>query len=105
MKGAGGGLALLSLFVGWGGGGAAGRSAAPFAAGSGTAFSFSGGLAQPNGKYDLLFNLFPTLTGGTRVAGPRIAQNVQVTGHRYATRIDFGSNPFSGGARFVQVGW
>lgn len=70
-----------------------------------TAFSFSGTLAQPNGNYDFQYQAYDAPTSGTLVAGPVIVGNVKVTSSKYSTTIDFGSNPFAGDARYLQVAW
>jgi hypothetical protein len=73
--------------------------------GSSTAFTFSSSLAQPNGTYDLKFQLFDSPTKGTAVAGPVTVGGVAVAGKKFTTKIDFGTNPFDGSARYVQMWW
>jgi hypothetical protein len=98
-------LAAASLMGAAGASAASAGSPGQNAAGSATAFPFSGTLAQPNGSYDFQYQVYDSLTAGTSVAGPVTVGSVKVTSSKYSTRIDFGSNPFTGGARFLQISW
>jgi hypothetical protein len=98
-------LAAATLLGAAGASAASAGSQAPNAAGSGTAFPFSGTLVQPNGNDDFQFQVYDSLTAGTSIAGPVIVASVMVIASKYSTRIDFGSNPFTGAARFLKISW
>jgi hypothetical protein len=98
-------LALAALPGAWGVSAAQAGGSSPLGAGSATAFSFSGTLAQPNGSYDFQYEAYTAATGGSSVAGPVVVSGVRVTNSTYATTIDLRPDPFTGDARFLQIGW
>ena len=73
----------------------------------GTAFSYQGRLnagGNPaNGSYDLQFMVFDALTGGNLVAGPLTNSPTGVTNGLFTVALDFGSDVFTGSARWLDV--
>src|SRR5439155_14161746 len=77
------------------------------ASGQGTAFTYQGRLADTgasaNGTYDLRFNLYDALTGGSLIAGPVTNTAVPVSNGLFTVKIDFGA-AFPGASRFLEIG-
>jgi len=72
-----------------------------------TAFTYQGQLKQGgvplNGNVNLEFRLFDALTDGTLV-GPLVAKNgVPVTNGLFTVDLDFGVEPFTGQALFLEI--
>ncbi|HVE57720.1 MAG TPA: hypothetical protein VNB22_12880, partial [Pyrinomonadaceae bacterium] len=73
-----------------------------------TAFSYQGRLnnggAAANGNFEFQFKLFDALSSGTQVGTTFSAPAVTVINGVFATTLDFGAAPFSGGAaRFLEI--
>ena len=77
------------------------------AAGQNTAFTYQGRLtadgAPANGVYDLSFQAFDALTGGSSVGGTVSANGVGVTNGLFTALVDLGATPFTGPARWLQI--
>src|SRR5206468_1233895 len=73
----------------------------------GTAFTYQGRLndgANPaNGNYDLQFTIYDALSGGSAVAGPGVADDVAVSNGLFTVSLDFGSSPFNGADRWLNI--
>ncbi len=73
----------------------------------GTAFSYQGRLksagSAANGLHDLQFNLFAVPAGGTPIAGPICADNVNVADGLFTVPLDFGA-VFDGNERWLDIG-
>jgi hypothetical protein len=72
-----------------------------------TEFTYQGRLTDlgtaPTASYQMEFRLFDALVNGTQV-GPTITNTaVQVTSGIFSVRLDFGSLPFGGPDRYLQV--
>lgn len=72
-----------------------------------TAFNFQGRLndgSQPaNGRYDVQFRLFDSITGGSQV-GPAVErQGLMLMNGVFSTTLDFGGSAFSAGNRFIEI--
>ena len=80
-------------------------SAAVCAQQVGSAYTYQGQLkdagAPANGEYDLRFSLYDG--DDTLVAGPIGRENVLVVDGLFAVVLDFGSDAFDGGVRFLQI--
>lgn len=74
----------------------------------GTAVTYQGRLndggTPATGQYDLTLTLHDASTGGSAVAGPIIAEDVDVNGGLFALPVDFGAGAFDGDARWMSVG-
>lgn len=72
----------------------------------GSAFSYQGQLsdgANPaNGYYDLRLAVYAASGGGSPLAGPK-TNTVAVTHGRFTTTLDFGTNVFTGDARWLEI--
>jgi hypothetical protein len=85
-----------------------GLCAVPIAAQT-TAFTYQGKLTEAgnpaNGSYDMQFKLFDTVTVGTGTQQGATLTNptVQVTAGIFAVNLDFGTNVFTGAARFLEI--
>jgi len=73
--------------------------------GSVTAFRYDGRLARPDGTYDLQFQMYDQLTGGTQIGTTLVVENVPVAATRYTVALDFGAGALPGTARWLQVAW
>lgn len=62
----------------------------------------AGGIAV-DGARDFKFRLFNAATGGTQIGAELIASGLVVTGGRFAVELDFGSSPFTGQARWLEI--
>ena len=74
-----------------------------------TAFTYQGRLnlggAAANGLYDLRFTVFDsTNSPGTIVAGPMTNAAAGVSNGLFTATIDFGTNVFTGAARWLEIG-
>ena len=73
----------------------------------GTAFTYQGELTDDgipvDGTCDFEFNLYDALTDGTHVAGPVSKPEEPVTNGRFTVSIDFGTNTFTGDARWLEI--
>jgi hypothetical protein len=73
-----------------------------------TAFTYQGQLtdsgAPANGLFDLRFTIYDALGGGNVAGGPVDAGGVSVTNGLFTVTVDFGSAPFTGGARWLEIG-
>jgi hypothetical protein len=74
----------------------------------GTAFTYQGRLTDDedaaNGSYDFEFELYDAATGGSQVGSAVILEDVAVTGGLLTVELDFGTDVFSGGARWLEIG-
>ena len=72
-----------------------------------TAFTYQGKLTDSgnlaNGNYDMQFRLFDALSGGTQQGTTIINPTVQVTNGIFNVNLDFGTNVFTGAARFLEI--
>jgi hypothetical protein len=75
---------------------------------AGTGFTYQGRLVDnnnpANGQYDFVFTLFDALTGGNQVSTPVNITNQTVSAGLFTVSLDYGSNAFSGDARWLQIG-
>ena len=73
----------------------------------GTAFTYQGrlndGASPANGSYDLQFTIYDALSSGSTVAGPTVADDVAVSNGLFTVSLDFGSVPFNGNARWLNI--
>jgi hypothetical protein len=90
------GLTLLSAAI------------APNLRAQGTAFTYQGSLknggSPATGLYDLTFTLFDTNSAGNVIAGPLTNSATPVTNGLFTVTLDFGSAPFNGNARWLEIG-
>ncbi|MFN8533537.1 MAG: hypothetical protein U0556_08320 [Dehalococcoidia bacterium] len=79
----------------------------PLAAVVSTGFTYQGQLAGPAGALSATcqfeFRLFDAVSGGSQV-GPTLNQSVMVSSGLFTTVLDFGSGPFTGEGRWLQIG-
>ncbi|HMY73934.1 MAG TPA: hypothetical protein PLQ88_19105, partial [Blastocatellia bacterium] len=77
------------------------------ASAQGTAFTHQGRLtdngAAANGLYDLQFAVFDAVSAGTQQGATLTLDDVQVTGGVFTVTLDFGTTPFNGAARWLQI--
>jgi hypothetical protein len=73
----------------------------------GTAFTYQGRLSvsgnPANGRYDLIFQVFDAANAGNSNGGSLTTNSVPVTNGLFAVTLDFGSTPFTGPARWLQI--
>ena len=73
----------------------------------GTAFTYQGELRTASGPVSgtchFQFSLWDTQSGGVQVGSPQSVNGVSVSNGRFAVQLDFGSNAFSGDARWLQI--
>ena len=73
-----------------------------------TAFTYQGSLnnngSPATGLFDLTFTLFDTNTAGNVIAGPLTNSLTGVTNGLFVVTLDFGSAPFNGNARWLEIG-
>jgi hypothetical protein len=73
----------------------------------GTAFTYQGrltdGAGPANGIYDFEFQLFASLGGSDPVGGMVPKENVTVSNGLFSVSLDFGSSPFAGEARWLEI--
>jgi hypothetical protein len=74
----------------------------------GTAFTYQGSLhnngAPANGLYDITFSIFGASSGGSAIAGPVTNAATGVTNGLFTVTLDFGSTPFGGNSRWLEIG-
>lgn len=74
----------------------------------GTAFTYQGRLddngSPANGRYDFIFQVFDASSGGNSVGGAVNPGNVAVSNGLFTVVLDFGSSPFTGPPRWLQIG-
>jgi hypothetical protein len=73
----------------------------------GTAFTCQGrlneGSAAASGIYDLRFAIYDAASAGSLIAGPLTSSAVPVINGLFTTTLDFGSSPFTGAPRWMEV--
>ncbi len=73
----------------------------------GTAFTYQGELRTASGPVSgtchFQFGLWDALTNGAQVGSTQTVNGVSVSNGRFAVQLDFGSNAFSGDARWLQI--
>ncbi len=73
-----------------------------------TAFTYQGHLmdggASANGNYDIQFTLKNALTAGATVGTPQAVSPVAAANGIFTVTLDFGSAPFDGSDRWVELG-
>ena len=78
------------------------------AAPMGTAFSYQGRLQQSggpaNGLYDFQFSLWDAMSSGNLVGATQAVANVTLSNGLFTAQLDFGPGPFSGSARWLEIG-
>jgi hypothetical protein len=74
----------------------------------GTAFTYQGRLDESgnpaNGSYDVRFSIYDAAGSGALVAGPVTNSAVAVSNGLIAAVLDFGTNVFTGPARWLDIG-
>jgi hypothetical protein len=79
---------------------------ATWAQSAGSAFTYQGQLREggvpADGSYDFRFTLYDNV--GTVVGGPISIENWLVDNGLFSVILDFGSSPFTGDARFLEIG-
>ena len=74
----------------------------------GTAFTYQGRLTDEggpaNGSYDFQFELYDAAEGGSQVGSTVTKDDVTVTDGLFTVALDFGSTPFMGDARWLEIG-
>ena len=72
-----------------------------------TAFTYQGRLTEnvspANGIYDLRFTIYDSSGGGNAVAGPLTNSATPVSNGLFTVTLDFGSAPFDGGDRWLEL--
>jgi len=73
-----------------------------------TAFTYQGRLTDAsmpanNGTYDFEFALFNAASSGTQIGTPQTVLGVSVTNESFSVQLDFGSIPFSGADRYLEI--
>jgi hypothetical protein len=80
--------------------------AAVWAQTAGSAFTYQGQLKETglpaDGSYDFQFTLYDDR--GTRVGGPLAIEDHPVADGLFSVILDFGSSPFTGARRFLEIG-
>jgi trimeric autotransporter adhesin len=71
-----------------------------------SSFTYQGRLSNggslANGEYEMNFTLYDALTNGTAIGSQTVAP-VPVTNGLFAVALDFGSNAFNGGPRWLEI--
>lgn len=62
-----------------------------------------GGNAPGTGNCDMAFRLFDAVSAGNQIGSP-ITQTVPITNNLFTVNLDFGAAPFTGEARWLEVG-
>lgn len=74
----------------------------------GSSFSYQGRLenggAPADGSHDLRFMLFDAGSGGVQIGTTICAENVDVVDGLFTVQLDFGTSPFVGDARWLEIG-
>ena len=82
------------------------ESSAPQAA-LGSAFTYQGRLDKNGsgftGSCDFRFELYDAASNGTQIGSTVTKTGLSVTDGLFTTELDFGSNPFAGEARYLQI--
>lgn len=75
--------------------------------GQGTAFTYQGQLnsnsVPANGNFELMFLVFATDSGGVAIANAVVKNGVAVSNGLFVVSLDFGTNAFTGGARWLEI--
>jgi hypothetical protein len=75
--------------------------------GQGTAFTYQGRLnsnsVPAHGDFELMFLVFSNNLGGVAIADAVIKNPVAVSNGLFVVSLDFGTNAFTGGARWLQI--
>src|SRR5271169_4106445 len=78
------------------------------AAAQNTAFTYQGRLtangAPPAGSSDLTFTLYDAASGGNVIGGPLTNPAASDANGVFTVTLDFGSTPFEGQPRWLQIG-
>jgi hypothetical protein len=73
-----------------------------------TAFTYQGRLADAggaaSGAYDLRFELYDSVSGGTAVSGVITNASTVVSNGLFTVTLDFSSAPFTGAERWLEIG-
>src|SRR5688572_14721558 len=73
-----------------------------------TVFTYQGQLqfngAPATGNYQLRFAVYDASSGGSVFGGPITNAPVGVTNGLFTTTLDFGSAPFNGNSRWLDIG-
>src|SRR5262245_36956995 len=73
----------------------------------GSSFTYQGRLTSSgspaNGQFDLRFTVFDAITGTNQVSSPVTVTNQTVSEGLFTVQLDFGSNSFTGDARYIQI--
>lgn len=81
---------------------------APIARAQSTAFTYQGELSQSgspvNGIYDLHFQVFDALSGGTQTGSTVCVDNVQVANGKFTAVVDVGPEFATSAARYLEIG-
>src|SRR5438874_6781965 len=72
-----------------------------------SSFTYQGRLTDggtaANGKYDVQFALFDSLSGGTQVGSTQTLNTVAVSNGVFTVSLDFGASSFPGANRFLEI--
>src|SRR5438874_8965658 len=72
-----------------------------------SSFTYQGRLTDggtaANGKYDVQFALFDSLSGGTQVGSTQTLNTVAVSNGVFTVSLDFGTTSFNGANRFLEI--
>lgn len=73
-----------------------------------TAFNFQGrlndGSSPANGRYDLQFKLFDSITGGSPIGPTNERFGLTLVNGVFSTTLDYGASAYGGGFRFLEIG-
>ena len=73
-----------------------------------TAFTYQGRLndngAPANGVFDLKFTIYDSLTSGNVIGEPLTNATTEVSNGLFSVSLDFGTNVFTGPARYLEIG-
>lgn len=82
-------------------------SAEEVATALGSAFTYQGKLTDSGsaatGSYDMTFKLFDALSSGSQVGSTVTKTSVAVAGGLFTVELDFGTSPFAGQARWLEL--
>ena len=74
----------------------------------GSIFNYQGRLSDEgkpaNGRYDLTFKIWDNVTGGAQIGTTATVAPTSVSNGVFTVLLDFGSTPFNGSARWLEVG-
>lgn len=72
-----------------------------------TEVTYQGSIAESGvpgkGSYQMQFKLFDAVTGGTQIGSTITNSDVTVADGIFSVRLDFGSGPFSGADRYLEI--